>query len=662
MRMQTSIEFLVILAALLLAFGVFLMLSQSESIGVTQKKMKTEAENAVNELSSAAKDVYSQGAGARKRVMITIPFGYEANESFIGKKSIKLHVNRNDYVETTEFELYGSLPSSAGRHAIWIISEGEKVKIGSSMIAADINSINLVMGSNDTRTWRFNLINTWNDTISVSVFPSWSHTDIGLVLSENSFVLAKGSSAPLILTFSSNEQSRGFYPGMLNISADDGTESESIKVDLSVEILSKKPRREGPALMVIPSRWNETLSRNSIAIAEFQVCTNTETSLSNVDFNPSIGEPGKWIGNNESIGPIATDTCLIKSLSLNIPNDAEPGNYSGFIYLTGDAPGAADAIALGVIVGGSAYDVDGPQITDISVFPENRNIYAGEPVIIVADADDTLNGNNSIEACEIMIDSGPWFQMIASDGAYDEPTENATYAYFGGFSIGEHTANIQCKDEKNNWGIEQSQSFNIKKEFLFITQDPGPTTTEQEWMDWIDIGFTGEGYVWNIDSTDSASFISGTADLSDYSVVVLERWVSGLETRVSSFADSGGSVVLLGNALTDGPAALGLTVQTNNPIANDTFVDVVGAHYITGPYSANVTIFTAPTAQGRFWKDLDGQLLARSPTGSPPHFHVLGLSGSIYFWGPTTPDNFSFAGIDLTSRMLDHSINASGVG
>ena len=91
------------------------------------------------------------------------------DESFVEGKSIKLRTAGSDFSRTVDFEVYGSLPRSAGKHEVWVESEGGRVRIGYAMIALDRETLNVVMGRNDTRSASFRVINTWNYTISVSM-------------------------------------------------------------------------------------------------------------------------------------------------------------------------------------------------------------------------------------------------------------------------------------------------------------------------------------------------------------------------------------------------------------------------------------------------------------------------------------------------------------
>jgi len=661
MKLQISVEFLIILAVMLLALLAFLVLSQSETIGVSKSKVKNEAQNALATIGSAASDVFSQGAGAKKMVTVVIPFGYEWNESYISGNAIKMRAAGSDYVRSESFQMYGSLPQTPGRHTLWVVSEGDRVRIGTAMIATDTESVNIVMGRNDSRSYTINIYNTWNDSITVGILQEWTHSKVVLGLSENSFSLAKGMGKQITLTFSSSGDAIGFYTGSLNISATDGTENESISLPLSIEAYAGR-MKEGPALMVIPGMFNATLGRNTTATRVFQVCTNGETSLAYVDFSSSPGSPGNWISGNSSLGSMGPGQCEAKSMSVHVPNDADIGNYSGFIYAAGDVSGAEDAIALDVKVTGTAYDLDGPVVTSITVFPNNRKIFVQDAVTIKATGDDTLKGNSSIRGCDVRIDNGQWYQMVASDGSFNEPVENAGYGFFDGFGIGSHTASVRCTDVKNNTGLESNKTFSVMKEFLFVTESSNASVEENAWMDWIKKDFSNEGFMWSMDNVSSPVFANGSPDMKYYTTVVAERYAPATLTRLNTFISSGGSVIMLGHAAASAPKALGLSAQTgdNNTETQISIVD--SSHYITSGYSGTITIGNSSNVDGRFWKDFNGQLLAKSLSGSPPHWHVLGVVGRQYFWGPLNPNYLSPTGMNISIRTLDNAINSSAIG
>jgi len=662
MKLQTSVEFLIILAVALLALFAFMVLTQSETIVVTKAKMNKEADDAVNQLAGAAADVYAQGAGARKMISVTIPAGYEWNESFIDEGAIKMRVAGSDHVAIRDIDMYGNLPLSSGRHSLWVVSEGDRVRIGTSLISLDQETVNLVMGRNDTRIWQVNVLNTWSEPVTVVVDEDWYYPEVGLSLSDYSFTLDKGSSRAITLTFGSESGALGFYPGSLNFTSSTPNITESIRLPLSVEVSLGRGMKDGPPLMAIPSFIEAHMVANSSRSEIFRVCTNRVTSLNSVTFTPSLEEPGSWVGNYDDLENLEAGSCQFKTITINTPQQAAIGNYSGYIYLSGDASGANDAIALSVTIGGSPYDTQGPSVTDITVFPNNRKIFEGEPITIRATADDTLSGNNTVEGCRLSIDGGQWYQMIAGDGWFNEPQEYASMAFYSGLDAGEHTASVQCTDALDNSGSIVNGTFRVMNAFLFVDKESSASAEEQAWTSWLDAGQSAEGNVWSVASTDAATFAGGSINLNDYAVVVVEQWDDSMLGRMSSFLGSGGSAVFLGQSLAEAPAALGYSVQSSNPTANDSYGYVVGSHYITQGMPANVTIFATNSTSGRFWKDFSGTLLIRSPSGAPPHFHMLGVAGRAYFWGPYDPGDLSINGAVISTRVFDHAINSSTGG
>jgi len=212
---------------------------------------------------------------------------------------------------------------------------------------------------------------------------------------------------------------------------------------------------------------------------------------------------------------------------------------------------------------------------------------------------------------------------------------------------------------RGNTGAEVNTTFKIYKEFLFITANASPNAYENAWLDWIALDLSQEGFAWGTDRATATDFIAGSPNLTYYSTIIAEEFVSGMQTRLNSFVSSNGSIVMLGNALTRGPRLLGVSAQDDNIMSNGTTAEVSNSHYITSGYSGTITIENSTASHGRFWKDLDGTLLLKSLLGSPPQYYLNGIAGNRYFWGPVTPNNLSEIGLNITVRTLDFALNAS---
>jgi uncharacterized protein (UPF0333 family) len=290
-RGQVSVEFLVVLSVALLAFLIFMGISQSESVGISKTKERVDATNAVRSISAASEDVYSQGAGARKKITVTIPQGFERNQSYIKENAIKIRSAGNDFIELTDFEVYGTLPLFSGNAEIWVVSEGDKVRIGNTLLEVDRETINVIIGRNDSRTETVTISNPGNLTVKIEIAGEWQHENVSMSFNDDGFVLTPFSSDIVLLSFSSHERIRdGFFTGYLNISATDQYgNKEYLKLPISVEASVNILPEGGPPLVVTPSFFNTTLRQGVGEIKTFQVCTNSETELSSVDFTLTLG-------------------------------------------------------------------------------------------------------------------------------------------------------------------------------------------------------------------------------------------------------------------------------------------------------------------------------------------------------------------------------------
>jgi len=143
--------------------------------------------------------------------------------------------------------------------------------------------------------------------------------------------------------------------------------------------------------------------------------------------------------------------------------------------------------------------------------------------------------------------------------------------------------------------------------------------------------------------------------------VVAEEYVSDMHDRLILFQNSGGSVVLLGNALIEGPKDLGLSNHpTNTPETETRTIIANNTHYITANLSKATTIIEyAPAVHGRVWKDVT-PALADSYTDQG-HYSNLAFTGRYYLWAPVTPNNLNDIGMNISSRTLDYAINSSTI-
>jgi hypothetical protein len=450
----------------LLALLVFFMLSQSETIDVNKKKIKTEAENSVSDISSAARDVYAQGVGARKQVYIKIPQAYEYTDSYIGSNAIKIRAGGSDYVETTDFDVRGSLPATSGNHWLWIVSEGNRVRIGQSMVETNQLSINIIMGRESTKMEGFVLKSTWELPINVSIKPDWNNENVGLFLDWLDFSLNPLSSRGVAATFSSNRNATGFNSGNLEVFATDGSTNETFRIPITVEISGNKSIT--PNLLIMPGSLSINLKPGVNQSQTFQVCA--RSALSSVEFNSSAGDAGEWIDELEPLSSMSTESCQPKTVMIRVPSDAQLGIHSGYIFARGvGAPRADTSVYLSINVSSEVKGGNTPNISKLASYPEK--IFSPEPITISGLVEDT--DNNTITRCLIRRGNDGLFTMDAADGAYDESKEVVTYTYFSGMDLGEHTVTVECEDQAGE-KVSKSHTFRVMEEILFVKLGNNP--------------------------------------------------------------------------------------------------------------------------------------------------------------------------------------------
>ena len=117
------------------------------------------------------------------------------------------------------------------------------------------------------------------------------------------------------------------------------------------------------------------------------------------------------------------------------PPELQFGGFADFLGIADGTiiAGAPLVSVAGKLQQGAAYifapdaatrlDVDAPLVTNVVATPNNP-MAVNTAVALTAAVDDTATGGSSIASAEAQIDGGAWMPMEASDGAFDEPTEN----------------------------------------------------------------------------------------------------------------------------------------------------------------------------------------------------------------------------------------------
>jgi hypothetical protein len=642
---QLSVEFLAMLAILLVILGVFIFISQESEMSVRQAKIQNEAETTIKDLSAAAKEVYALGEGTSKQVYVTIPEGYEPGSSFVGNRSIRIMVAGSDYVSIEQFDVHGTLPATAGNHWIWVMSEGNGVRIGFAMIEVDKPSIALSMGPGESRSVKIKIKNIWTGPVNVSISKQWG-VDVDLLLSEQTAEINPAEQKGITVLFKADDNTVGMFAGLLNIRATDGDVEEYISVPLTLIVKGDDAGAVSKKLFVLPSSINETMMGNSTLIRSFQVCTDSETYLDEVELRASLDTPGVWVSGPDSIGPINKGDCTQLLINISTPLDADIGEHTGWINLS--ATGVSDKIDLSITIGGDPTDLDGPLINEIiGIGP----YFVNSPLSFISQASDN---KTRIKQCEIKVDNSTWELMYPADGTFDSLEEEAVFNH-DGLEYGDHNVYSRCTDSAGNVGKSKNMSFRLIKEMLFLKISDLPTQSEKEWMDWLSVHGSRNGFNWEFDVGNVDQLAS--VDLNEYAVVVMADYENDetLNTKLLDHRDNGGYVVLLGEANEEGVFALCQTNQEVFPSPAKNVRVFLNDHYITSQYSmTSLQVFTLDTKLYSIDVDYIGKPLVMDEANKG--LTVLGLREKILSWGVAHPFRFNQEGIDLTTAAIDFAL------
>ena len=656
-KAQLTFEFLLIFAALLVVISIFFYLSQTSEAGVAQAKVRSEALGTLDDLGTAARQVYAQGAGAKRQVYITIPEGYEPDESYIANQTIKLRVSGNDYAQSESFSLHGTLPAAAGGNWVWVVSEGSGVRIGYGMVDVDKPALTVGMMPKSGSVAYVRVRNIWHSSINISVSQRLPG-DVSLGVYPQEAIIAPGVEQAFALTFTSGKDASGFFLGELEADATDGRSNDHIKIPLTVVVQSKR-QAETPPLFVLPSILNASMERDSNATRSFQVCTRSDTIVDSVDVTPTEGAPGNWTSGTEQIGAIGADSCVEKEITITTPSDVDLGTYEGKLAFIGKEASGANVsadVSISILIGGAPYDSKGPEVSDVLV---NGMVFVKDSVNITALATDD---KSAIKECWLKVD-GASALMAADDGTYDNQSETISLVLKKGLSGGVHAAYIKCIDAKGNVGPERSVTFRVLKPILFVTLNETMTDSEKAWSEWLGLHHSEIGLNWDFDIVSAASVEDGSANLSDYAVVAMAEYEANdaLKKVLNNSRNAGGYIIFFGKANQKGAYEFCQVNSVSSPYPGRDVHVLLNDYYITSPYQMSaLKVFMLDTKMYFVRQDYIGKSLAS--TSIDDGLTVLGVRENVLSWGAGDPFRFSEDGIALTTRAIDFALMDSTKG
>jgi hypothetical protein len=320
---QSSIEFLVILAFSLLAFASIIFFANSRAGGISALMNEQQAAGSIELLAGSAKEVFIQGNGAGKALLLKLPENIDENHSGISNNSIIYSVKGVFFSKKLEFPIEGTLPKSSGWNVVRISSSNGIVSFAPSRVFLSKASffVQLKKGSGlqDSIVFR----NYSKENVFVSLKKQLSSEGISLSFSRQEFDLNSAVPETISLFFSSKPTSIGNYSGKITAIVKAENYSEVLEIPLLFEV------SETGVLSAFPSFVSGSFAKGTAYSKSISLCNNSQSVLSGIEFQASQGQPGEWFSQLEGIAELQPG-CTGVELNFFIPSNAS-GIYPGFL-------------------------------------------------------------------------------------------------------------------------------------------------------------------------------------------------------------------------------------------------------------------------------------------------------------------------------------------
>ncbi len=469
-KAQVSMEFLSVLAMSLVVILVIAVLAQQQINTLQQQKNAQDTQNSLLDLSSAAKSVYSQGEGSRQLVYVNLPSDYDPNGSVVGNNSITLKSAGTDYVALENFAVHGYLPQTSGMQWVWVVSEGDWVRIGEAMMEFDKNSIFLVMNSNSTASYSFSVTNVWTSGINISTTTTWANSDVSMSGVPASISLPANNSHAINLQFSSSSNSSGIYSGQIVFLAKDANNlTDNVDIPVTVEVVASGQQPyptsdiQGPLIVDIYQAPTPAVLGQPLAI--YVNATDSMTGNSTITgCQIDADNANNW----HSMLPVDG--------AYNSPTELSVFNYTSGFDL-GPHTVRAKCTDFYNNTGPTAYyyfnvsqaDTLGPIVIQMT-HPTNPTTLSN--ITLGGIATDVYTGDSNVSGCSVKVgNNGAWYPAAAFGSPWNtSATQNFTFNA-GPFLVGNYNVYYQCMDSLGNIGGIYNDSFGVVDVDLMLAID-----------------------------------------------------------------------------------------------------------------------------------------------------------------------------------------------
>jgi len=245
LRAQGAIELLIILAMIAAAGLIIYSTSQNKFAESNKALIVSQARATVNDLSSAASEVYSEGVGAKRKVYIVIPEGVSnvsVNNTMINIR-LKIEGQISDINTQTSMRLVqgSDFPTTPGGYWVNVVAKNGYVLIGSSNLSIVPQSISVEMTPSNSTSAVVTFTNMGSVPLSVNLSSQWTwNNTVNMSLNITNFALnASGginSTSYVLVTFTTYQNtSLQPYTGAINVNS-----SETAQINVYVNVVGNQ--------------------------------------------------------------------------------------------------------------------------------------------------------------------------------------------------------------------------------------------------------------------------------------------------------------------------------------------------------------------------------------------------------------------------------------
>jgi len=233
---------LIALLALVAVIGLVIYTSSQSTLAESKKAfLISQARASVNDLASAASEVYSEGVGAKRRVYVVIPEGAEPTRVYVNNTIINIGVRIDSGItdvntQTTMKLVQGSdFPTTPGSYWVTVTAKEGYVLIGNKFLDVTPSSISVEITPSNSTDKVIRFTNFGSSPFNVTLSPQWAHAgSVDISLNTTNFILPASASEDLLLAFTTYVSTPlGLYTGRID-AATNTTESAEISIAVNV--------------------------------------------------------------------------------------------------------------------------------------------------------------------------------------------------------------------------------------------------------------------------------------------------------------------------------------------------------------------------------------------------------------------------------------------